>query len=93
MRYENIKEATRGWQNGFNAFPLGMIEKLFNADVDDWHEITPIAEGCRVWSNEYQDGAEVIEITENEDGEKLQTETKLIILLYVVRFDGGFIND
>lgn len=71
MRYENIKDAARGWQNEFNTFPLGMIEKLFNADMDDWREVTPVAGGCRVWSNEYQDEAEVIEIMENDDEERV----------------------
>ena len=71
MKYNTIREASEAWVNSFNAYPLGMIEKCFNADIDDWHELTPISEGCTVWSNEYQDGAEVIEITENEDGEKV----------------------
>ena len=71
MKYNTIKEATEAWVNTFNAYPLGMIEKCFYADIDDWCELTPISEGCTVWSNEYQDGAEVVEITENEDGEKI----------------------
>ena len=71
MKYNTIKEATEAWVNTFNAYPLGMIEKCFNADIDDWCELTPISEGCTVWSNEYLDTAEVVEITENEDGEKI----------------------
>ena len=71
MKYKNIEEATREWVKEFNAFPLGMIEKLFNVDVDDWHEVTPISEGCRVWSNDYQEMGEVIEITEDEDGNEI----------------------
>ena len=71
MKYETKLEATREWVKEFNAFPLGMIEKLFNADVDDWYEVTPISEGCRVWSNDYQEMGEVTEITEDEDGNEV----------------------
>ena len=71
MKYENIKEATRAWQSSFNAFPLGMIEKLFYMNVDDWSELTPISEGCTVLSNEYQNCAEVIDITEDEEENKI----------------------
>lgn len=48
MKYKTIREAAEAWVNGFNAFPLGMIEKLFNADVGDWMEITPISKYSRV---------------------------------------------
>ena len=71
MKYETKLEAAREWVKEFNAFPLGMIEKLFNADFDDWCEITPILEGCRVWSNDYQKMGEVMEITEDEDGNEV----------------------
>ena len=40
--YKTISDAAHGWVREFNAFPLGMIEKLFNAEVDGvifgkWH--------------------------------------------------------
>ena len=71
MKYDSIKDAAYAWVKEMNAFPMGMIERLFDADMDDWHEVTPIAEGCRVWSNDYQTGAEVVSIVEDEDGEKI----------------------
>lgn len=66
-----ILEASREWVETFNAFPLEMITKLFNIDVDDWREITPILEGCRVWSNENQEMGYIKEIKENEYGEEI----------------------
>lgn len=71
MKYTTIKEATERWVNEFNSFPYGIIEKIINADIDEWYELTPITYGCTVWSNEYQDSAEVEEIFKNEDGEKI----------------------
>lgn len=60
-------DAAREWIGQMNAFPLDMIQRLFENNVDEWYEITPILEGCRVWSNDYQEMGEVIEITEDED--------------------------
>lgn len=80
MKFNTIRDAAYEWVNGFNAFPLGMIEKLFSADPDDWHEITPVSVGARVWSNEYQDVGEVIEIDEEtakvqlDNGEIVETD-------------------
>lgn len=68
---ETILEATREWVGTFNAFPLNMITKLFNIDVYDWREITPVSEGCRAWSDENQKIGYVTEIKESEDGEKI----------------------
>ena len=67
-----ILEAGREWVGTFNAFPLGMIEKLFNLDIDGWREITPVSEGCRVWSNENQEMGYIKEIKEMKMGKKLQ---------------------
>lgn len=66
-----ILEASREWVGTFNAFPLEMITKLFNIDVDGWREITPISKGCRVWSNKNQEIGYIKEIKENEDGEEI----------------------
>ena len=66
-----ILEASREWVGTFNAFPLEMIIKLFNIDVDGWREITPISKGCRVWSNKIQEIGYIKEIKENEDGEEI----------------------
>ena len=66
-----ILEASREWVGTFNAFPLEMITKLFNIDVDGWREITPISKGCRVWSNKNQEMGYIKEIKENEDREEI----------------------
>lgn len=71
MNNKTILDATREWVKSFNAFPLAMIEKLFDMDVDDWSEITPITEGDRVWSNNHQEMGKVTEITEDEDGNEV----------------------
>ena len=34
------REAAQEWVNGFNAIPKQMIVKLWNADPDDWQEVT-----------------------------------------------------
>lgn len=66
-----VLEASREWVGTFNAFPLEMITKLFNLEVDDWREITPISVNCRVCSTENWKMGTVIEIKENVDGEKV----------------------
>ena len=70
MKYETMLEAARGWVNGFNAFPLGMIEKIYNIDYD-FTDITPVTKYSRVWSNEYQECGEVTDIKEDEDGNEI----------------------
>lgn len=78
-----ILDATHEWVNTFNAFPLSMITKLFNVDVDDWHEITPVTKCCRIWSNSYQKSGTVNKIIENEDEERV----------CIVEFDNGEIEE
>ena len=34
------REAAQEWINGFNAIPTQMIAKLWNADPEDWQEVT-----------------------------------------------------
>lgn len=77
--YKTISDAAHGWVREFNAFPLGMIEKLFNAEVDDWTEVTPVTKYDRVWCNDYQEMGEVKEVKKIEDEE----------MLYVVELDNG----
>lgn len=43
-------EAAREWVNGFNAVSTSMIAKLWNADPDDWHEVTRPVKGNRVYA-------------------------------------------
>ena len=35
-----LREATQEWVNSFNAIPTQMIAKLWNAEPDDWQEVT-----------------------------------------------------
>lgn len=70
MLYDTEREAAYGWVKEFNATPIEMIKKCWEADIDSWSEITPISEGCTVWSNEYQESAEVIQITKDDDGKE-----------------------
>lgn len=44
-----INDAAHEWVREFNAFPYGMIEKLYNDDPCDWSEITPPAKYDRVY--------------------------------------------
>lgn len=71
MLYKTLDDAVRGWVESFNAFPLGMIEKLFEYEPEDWSEITPIALYDRVYSDNYDEYGEVKEIYDNEDGEEI----------------------
>lgn len=68
MRYETIADATRAWQNEFNTFPYGMIEKLMTLDLDDWREVTPITTGDRVYSFEHSEYGEVIDVVDTDNG-------------------------
>jgi len=44
----SIREACQKWFAGFNAIPQGLIEKLCEADIDSFHEITKPCVGDRV---------------------------------------------
>ena len=56
-----MKEECMLWVSQFKAFPISMIQKLFQADLDDWEEITPILEGMRVFSHEFQEFGVVLQ--------------------------------
>lgn len=79
MKYLTILDATRAWVREFNAYPLNLITKLFKSDVDDWHEITPIAINNRVFSCHFQESGQVIDIKTDE------TDT----VLALVELDNG----
>ncbi len=42
VRYEGLtlREAAQEWVKGFNAIPTSMIAKLWQADPEDWEEVT-----------------------------------------------------
>lgn len=62
-----IKDATERWVHEMNAIPTGMIEKMMEADIDDWREVTLPSVGDQVYANSYGLG-EVAEVTSTEDG-------------------------
>lgn len=71
----NIKEATELWvSRDMTRIPLSVVEKLIEvSNYGDIIELTPVAKYSRVWSNEYQKNGEVIEITENNEGDLIAT--------------------
>ena len=42
VRYEGLtlREAAQEWVKGFNAIPISIIAKLWQADPEDWEEVT-----------------------------------------------------
>lgn len=51
-----IREAAESWVHEMNAFPYDMIEKLMNADIDSWHEVTKPSRCDRVYVYELPEG-------------------------------------
>ena len=62
-----IKDATARWVHEMNAIPTGMIEKMMEADIDDWREVTLPSVGDQVYADSYGSG-EVAEVISTEDG-------------------------
>lgn len=44
-----IKDATYRWVNGFNQYPLSMIQLLMDTNPDDWREVTMPTCGDKVY--------------------------------------------
>lgn len=59
-----IREATHEWVDSFNAIQRGMIDKLMEADPDDWHDVTTPACGDRVYVYYRPDKANTLERNE-----------------------------
>lgn len=51
MRKEGmtVREATEEWVREFNAIQQGIIEKLVQADIEKWYEVTKPAAGNQVY--------------------------------------------
>lgn len=62
-----IRDAAERWVHEMNAIPTGMIEKMMEADIDDWREVTLPSVGDQVYANSYGSG-EVAEVISTEDG-------------------------
>ena len=69
MHFYTIKEATAAWVETFNAIPMSVIEKLYEANYDDLCEITPASLYDRVYikDGEY-DGQYGEVVSRNDDG-------------------------
>lgn len=46
-----IRGAAERWVHEMNAIPTGMIEKMMEADIDDWREVTLPSVGDQVYAN------------------------------------------
>lgn len=49
MKFDTIEEAAREWVSGFNAIPIGIAEKLLQANEEELVEITPPSKCDRVY--------------------------------------------
>ena len=63
------REATEKWVGEFNAIPQGMIAKLWQANIDDMHELTNPRVGDVVWSSSQQDAGEIVHIYDTGEPE------------------------
>ena len=77
----NFDEAVKYWVRGFNAIERGLMDSIAKNNIDDICELTPVAEGNTVWSNEHQETTTVQSVDyDNEtaiidiDGEEVETE-------------------
>ena len=62
-----IRDAAERWVHEMNAIPTGMIEKMMEADIDDWREVTLPSVGDLVYANSVGLG-EVADVTSTDDG-------------------------
>ena len=61
------REATEKWVGEFNAIPQGMIAKIWQADMDDMHEVTKPRVGDHVFHYPRQESGEIAEVFHDED--------------------------
>lgn len=59
--YNTINEAAHLWVGEFNAIQQGMIEKLMQADPEDWHEVTMPVRGDLVYVYDLPDKVDTLE--------------------------------
>lgn len=85
-----IRQAAQEWGNGFNAFPLSMLEKLAEIDIDSWHEVTMPRCGDYVYIHAFPDkdiNGNDIEDMEHcgEINEMTEDDT------YIIRMENGIL--
>ena len=79
-------EAAQKFVNGFNAVPTEMIRKLWQADPDDWHEVTCPFVGNKV--STYDSGSgEIIEVGDEDNQYKIALYNGDEVLLDLDQFD------
>jgi len=60
-----LEEAVHRWINGFNAIPIGVVEKLQGYFGEDVSEITPAIKGSRVYIFNKNEYGEIVEISDD----------------------------
>lgn len=78
-----IKDATERWVHEMNAYPQEMINKLMQADIDDWTEVTTPSIGDRVWVYEENESGTIEKVRQTPDDEEDDE------VLYEVELDSG----
>lgn len=84
MKFDTKREAAQDWVKSFTRIPQSVIRKLWEANEDDFYEITPIKVGdtVSVYDNKYcyKDDGEVISIKDGilsvklSDGEIIEED-------------------
>lgn len=82
-----IKDATERWVHEMNAIPTGMIEKMMEADIDDWREVTLPSIGDQVYVYDLPDETDTLEYS----GE-LQSYDEETDLWCVKLYDGTIVS-
>ena len=72
-----IKEAAQEWVNGFDAIQQGMIQKLMDAEPEDWQEVTTPAVGDRAYVYEESAEGEIVRLGESKFRIKMDGGKKL----------------
>ena len=65
-----INEAAHAFVSEMNTFPLGMIQKLFELEPDDWMEVTPPSINDRVYVYDECCSGTIVE-RKDKDGEDI----------------------
>lgn len=78
-----IRQAAEKWVSEMNAYPQEMINKLMQADIDDWTEVTTPSIGDRVWVYEENESGTIEKVRQTPDDEEDDE------VLYEVELDSG----
>lgn len=82
-----IKDATERWVHEMNAIPMGMIEKMMEADIGDWREVTSPSVCNTVYVYDLPDETDTLE----HSGE-LQSYDEETDLWCVKLYDGTIVS-